>query len=226
MAKYTMFTDGTNCEEMERIKEEFEAERNRKIVLHSLKPHVYILSSDLPSKVTLIWTHLQYPEHPSSPVYSRYLVQWQDHPDHPQVVGSLYTSSNTVSLRLLPNTFYIVQVHDLWARKVSSPTIINTSVREEVRVSWQVVSMVGALALASLVVGAILNSMRNCTISGESIPCLTQFTGNHDSPRTLVSNSRTVSIVISDIKNVLGLRRDRKKQESEIRFECLYLQEV
>ena len=86
--------------------------------------------------------------------------------------------------------------------------------------------MVGALALASLVVGAILNSMRNCTISGESIPCLTQFTGNHDSPRTLVSNSRTVSIVISDIKNVLGLRRDRKKQESEIRFECLYLQEV
>ena len=216
---------------MERIKEELEAERNREVVLHSLKPHVYILSADLPSKVTLIWTHLQYPEHPSSPVYSRYLVQWQDHPDHPQVVGSLYTSSKTVSLRLLPNTLYIVQVHDLWARKVSPPTIINISVREKVRLSWQVVSVVGALALAALVVGAVI-SMRNYTkkgeaaeqIGGESIHCLKQFLGNQDSTRTLVSN-RNLSTVISGIKDVLDLRRGRKIQ-SEIRFECFYLQAV
>ena len=88
-------------------------------------------------------------------------MKWNEVPDSYMVVGSLLTSSNTVSLSLLPDTFYVVEIHDLWTRKVSPPTIVNTTIRQQSKVVfWELVIVLGAMALSILTFGGILLQMR------------------------------------------------------------------
>ena len=219
-ATSTIMTDGTNCEEMERIRIKTETERNREIINLSLRPTLEIFPSEkIFSAATLTWKEEPFLNHPGSSG-SRYLVQWRDLPYNNKVIGTLHTSSNTVRLRLQPNKLYVVEIHDLWARRVSPPTIINTTVRENGGVSWELVIVLGSIPLAVLVLGAILINMictkehihrykasnvGNIEKQTGYVPCTKELDGEENLSSTLVNSQEVTDKKLRDLTLSMGV---------------------
>ena len=252
-ASQAFMTDGTNCEEVERLRMKAEAERTREQVEPSLKPTLEFLTSEkIFSEATLTWTEEPVLQQPGSPG-SRFLIQWHQVPDNYLVVGSLHTSSNTLRLSLQPDTFYVVEIHDQWAKKVSPPTIINTTIRHKSReVSWELVIVLGVTALAVLSFGGILLNMRSTrepirqdeqnTSCGDvetcgDAPCIKEIAGEEVTFSPMVSSHEdideeksdwNVSIWVSSIMSGLkqSLRSARLPQPGDTKVTGPHAQEV
>ena len=162
-------TDGTNCEEVERKMEEETAERNREHVDPSLRPTLKFSSSEeIFSEISLTWAPQSLSHQPGSPG-SRFLITWHKIPADFLVVGSLHTSSSSIRLSLESDNFYIVEIHDLWTKAVSPPTLINTTTRDRSnKVSLVLVIFLGVTALVVLAFGGFLLNRRSFRTSGNN----------------------------------------------------------
>ena len=247
-ASMAFMTDGTNCEEVERMMEEEEAERNREQVDPSLKPSLELLSSEeIFSEISLTWTPQSLSHQPGSPG-SRFLVNWHKIPDDFLVVGSLHTSSSSIRLSLESDTFYIVEIHDLWTRTVSPPTIINTTTRDRSnKVSWVLVIVLGGTALVVLALGGFLLSRRSFRVSEsnplqnnaeviptqEFSPCIKESTPEFVNHIEMVDTEENlddwnisiwVSSILSDCKK--SLKRAKKHHQELPNFSGFHVQTV